>query len=199
MKVKYISDDGHEFPSEEMCLQYEEGLKEIKVRNVLLFSMADEKEWYRITDPIDLYLFDHMNENSKNTFYDVLNYSQKIKFPFSITNSNSDDSPLLEDYIKYQKIVASELEKQLSSINKKIDDLEKINNSTPQMEVNINTNEKIPIDMPNQEHEVDFYDQLVTDIRDIESAEKNKPDSDEKTVSDDINVELSDEVEFGEK
>ena len=134
MKVKYISDDGHEFESKSACEKYEEALHDIHEISQLTLAEVNGKRWYRITSVAEFYYFDHLDDDeqrhSANTLYDIAQLVSKINhyFPFWVSNDFG-HTMIDKKRIEAIDLTIDQLEKEIQNLKgekKNLEDLRSI-------------------------------------------------------------------------
>ena len=110
MKVKYYSEDGHEFNTKQQCSKYEEEIKKLekylkenndKEYEKLLSKVSlNDAIWYKIDNTIDFYIFDHKDDTeekiSDKSFYDIFNIvrDNNLQRSFPIWITLQDGNPI---------------------------------------------------------------------------------------------------------
>lgn len=131
MKVKYISDDGHEFESKTYCEHYENALNRIDHVQGLVSKTINGTEWFRISNVAEFYYWDHMddtdNQQSPNTMYDITQIYAQMghRFPFWITKNLNGQGEVMVDKKRLEMIdgIIESLEEEIDNLKKEKDNL----------------------------------------------------------------------------
>lgn len=131
MKVKYFSDDGHEFESKSLCQKYEDALEEIKNITGLVMKKIDDKNWYKISSLAEFYYFDHMNSKSTNSMYAISKIVGRVNhyFPYWITKDFEDGVMIDKKRIEYIDNAINFLNEKIDSLKLEKKEIEKLRDS----------------------------------------------------------------------
>lgn len=122
MKVKYFSDDNHEFDTKRQCEKYEHALNDIKNMKGIPVKEIGSKRWYKISGVAEFYFFDHMDDakgsKSNKSMYEITKIVSKIShyLPYWITKD-------FKEGIMIDKKRVEVIDQSVEFLNEKIESL----------------------------------------------------------------------------
>lgn len=184
MKVKFFSDDNKEFSSEQLCIKYEEALRELKSGlnnrdNKIQTRYVEKTKWHLIKDELDFFFYDHKDDSvsrkSPRTLYDIFKIIEqsKISFPFWLSEDEKGNPFNLDSRLQYLQNLVQQLETQVNKHKIEIMELETLRDdfsehlTTEEDEENLKPSEATVFNNPVVEEEAEDDDNIEEEIEDV--------------------------------